>query len=128
MDPNSIEYNPRAAPKRGGCLTLWLGLMVVGNVILATFYGATFFAPGANALDLPRGAAALIVLLLMANAVFAAGVWLWQKWGVYGVAANTLIAFGLNLYLGTPILSALSGFVGLLILIGLVRPVWEHMR
>lgn len=128
MDHDSIGYTPRAEPKRGGCLAAWLIVMVLANVILATFYASAFFAPAANAQPLPAGLVLLIVVLLVANAVFAVAIWRWQRWGVYGFATTTSVAFLLNVYLRTPVTQIFTGFIGLLILIALVRPVWAQMR
>jgi hypothetical protein len=114
-------------PKRGGCLTAFLVVMFVINPLVAIYYlfaGGTVLAayPGAPAWTIP-----VLIVFSLINTGLAIGIWNWKRWGVYGFGVAVIGIFIVNMAIGVPILSALSGFVGLIIMIFLVRPVWEHM-
>lgn len=136
------ESQPR---KRGGCLTVFLVVVLVANL-----WGgfSTLFA-GSTARDgFPPGLARMAGLLSLANCVFVVGIWKWKRWGVYGFVASVLVAAAINM-VGFGVLEALpageplafvllikafqialslSGLVGLVILLVLIRPVWAQME
>lgn len=142
---SAAESQPR---KRGSCLTAFLVF-----ILLANLWGGCYnlFA-GARVREvfssLPAWVIPLMGLLGGANCVFVIAIWKWKKWGVYGFAVSVaiaslinMVAFGVfaplpagmhptSVFLARAIQIAisLSGFVGLAILLALLRPVWSQME
>jgi hypothetical protein len=119
---------PPVQRQRGGCLTAWLAVVIIINPLVSLNYLAT----GSNLKDTyphrPGWAIPVLILAGFANCIFGIAVWKWQKWGVYGFVAVSLLAFVVNVASGIPIILALFGFVGLAILAYLVRNVWDQME
>ncbi len=109
--------------KRGGCLTAFLILAMIGNPILALIQWAM-------AGNLPSDVAPFAVIggvLNVAGLVFAIGTWKWKKWGVYGYVSSMGLFVLLNLITGQ-VLPALQGLAPIALLIGLTQPVWKHFK
>ena len=111
--------------KRGGCLTITLGLMLVANPLTSLYYllaGSTVRQAMPN---IPGWALPTLGLLSLANFAFVLGTWHWKKWGVYGFAISSLLVFLINsAYLGVG--TAVFGLLGIAVLVVLVRPVWKQ--
>lgn len=110
--------------KRGGCLTAWLALAIIGNALL----GLISFV-SASSLDLAyqNNAVLLFVsgLLSLLSVVFAIAIYQWKKYGVYGYGACICLAAIISLAYG----SATAFFQALIplgFLIFLVRPLWDQ--
>jgi putative spermidine/putrescine transport system permease protein len=90
-----------------------LGLVFVSNALTAITTAATIFATGAA--QAPGGLAIvaliLIVLLSLANCLFAAAAWDLRRWGVYGLAVASLLAAVIGLTLRLPAPYALLGLL-----------------
>ena len=131
MNDVNLENIPAGLPvepeqKRGGCLTAFLIAMLIVNSLAAALY---FFLHARILASYPRAPGFLMYLLgfmCLANVGFAAAVWYWKKWGVYGFAAMSVVAFAINLYLGIGLIQLLLGLAGIVILIVLVRPIWSR--
>lgn len=124
--PTEILTETHLGKKRGACLTIILVLMMVLNPLTGIYY---LFAGSTVKQALPSMATWVIPVLIIvsiANFLFAIGIWKWKKWGVYGVVASTILVFLVNM-LSIGILSSLLGLVGVVILVLLVRPVWNQM-
>lgn len=114
--------------KRGGCLTAFVVLMLIANPITALVYvaGADMVKRGLP--HAPDWAFPVLALLGVVNTVSAVGIWLWKKWGVYGVVGTAAVALVVNLIVGVPPMNAFFGLAGPGILIFLVRPLWRGFR
>jgi uncharacterized membrane protein (DUF2068 family) len=113
--------------KRGGCLTTFLVLMLIANPLTALYYLVAGDAVRQALPALPTWGIPVLAALGILNAVFAIGVWHWQRWGAYGFIASGLVAFLFNVsYLGA--LPAVLGLIGPVILVLLVRPHWSVMQ
>lgn len=118
--------------KRGGCLSVFLILTVIVNALSAVGYllkgDLILQILSQSAPYVQRWyitASVIISVLYLGSAV---GIWFWRKSGVYGAAALTVITYMISIKIGTSVLSALLGFVTLIILILLVRPIWKYMK
>ena len=108
---------------RGGCLTIWLILMMLFSAIGA--YGYLRFV---EFMEYPISPAVQILLvgLSIAQIVCAIAIWMWKKWGVYACIANGVAVIVINTMIHVPIMQSLLGFaVGVTILVLLVRKRWE---
>jgi len=114
---------------RGGCLTAWLVLMILGatfasisNFFLSDTLGglSTGYRHGDEWVLIAWGVLALIQL------VAAVALMLWQKWGFYAVVATAVASLGIQIYLGFPIYLYIYTFVGPLILFLLMKPMWRN--
>ncbi len=110
---------------RGGCLTLWLTLALIGNPLIGLYYAAN-----ANmmitVLHVPAWIVGAYTMLAAAQTLCVIGMWFWQKWAaqfmmvlfIGGVIFSVGI-FGLSV-------AGLSGLVGVGVLYWLMRDRW-HM-
>lgn len=122
---------PSQERKRGGCLTILLILMLIANPLT----GLTYLLAGAAITqvlpNVPQWGIFLLGFLSFANFVFALAIWTWKKWGVYGLAASSLVTFVFNvLTLGllAGLFNLLALGIEILILVVLLRPVWNTME
>lgn len=114
--------------KRGGCLVAFIGFMIVANAVVALVY---FTATGTIAGQFPRLTEGLVRVLGVAalvNILWAILVWRWRRIGVYGLIVMSALAFAVNVYVGVPVLQAIVGFLGPVILVLLVRKKWSLFR
>ncbi len=122
---NSTEAAIEPAEKsRGVLLTLFLGLALLANPVLAVGYLTTpetyqEFFPG-----VPLGVFYGMGMLCLVNILLVTLIWCWKRVGVYGFYASTAVAFILNLYLGVGVGGAISGLLGAVVLFLLVRKRW----
>jgi mannose/fructose/N-acetylgalactosamine-specific phosphotransferase system component IIB len=113
---------------RSGCLTAYLILMLIANLIAGFFY---FIANTELRHRLPSKYEWLIPLmgfLCFANIVFAIALLNWKKWGLFGAIVCSIIVFIINLTLGISIINLLFGLVGLGILLYLVSRDWDDFK
>jgi len=110
--------------ERGGCLTVWLALMLIANAFTAFFY----LTSGSTLQQAYPSASPVIFLILAAggivNLISVYGIWTWKKWGFYLFVATSLLALLINLSLGLSIFSSLLGLVGVAIFWYLLREKW----
>jgi hypothetical protein len=113
--------------KRGGCLTAFLIVMMILNPVsgLVYFFSGSMISQAFP--NMPVYIIPLLGVLGLANLGFGIGVWKWKKWGVYGFLASALVTFVINA-LYVDITSALSGLVGIALLMALVIPVWKQLE
>lgn len=106
--------------KRGGCLTAYLVVIAIINVLV----GALFGILGLQNLD---WIILLGAMLTVVNVVFVIGIWKWKKWGVYGLGVT--LGLGITAALiSMQFSSAVPPLSSLAVLIYLVRPVWHLME
>ncbi|MGV9003836.1 hypothetical protein [Flavobacterium sp.] len=108
--------------KRHGCLTAWLIFMMIGNALSSLIY----FIISPKLLE-PQGIVMtkeqmiLLGFLGIINLAFCVGLWYWKKWAFYGFAISGSMMFLTNLNLGTDLVSASLGLVGVLLLFSLLQ-------
>ena len=115
--PNpAYQHNPPPAG-RHGCLTAWLIFMIVVN-------GLTALASPLIQRTQPNYPATglyISAVLAVFNIVCAVALLRYQKWGFWGVAGVSIIAFIVNLSLHVPLANAILGLAGAGILYGLLN-------
>jgi hypothetical protein len=88
--------------KRHGCLTTWLVLTIIFNVIFTVLYLA-----GAGVSKSLRGsptwAIPVLVLLLIFEIVCTLALFSWKKWGFWGFCAVNVIGIVVDIGLGISI-------------------------
>lgn len=110
--------------ERGGCLTIWLLFMVVANTLTALYY---IFGLSTMQQFYPNVSSVLFLLLAACcavNLISVYGLWTWKRWGFYLFIASTLAVLAINLAVGLPVFTALTGLVGLGIVWLLLRSRW----
>ncbi len=105
-----------ALKERHGCLTAWLVVMIVGNLIVAVYYlvsSASFrqAMPSGSEWTLPAS-----IILLLFNMVCAVALLNWKKWGFWGICVSSTIVLIVNLSAGLGIIPALSALLGVILL------------
>jgi hypothetical protein len=117
--------------ERGALLTGWLILMLFANAwaiyryILIIEDWLSHNDVNWNRLGVPF---VVLIVLGIINIVAVVLLWRWRIVGLYIFVATSLIVFMLNLILGVPLLTALIGLVGMIILFALVNPKREMFR
>ena len=124
MTPRPAQPAPR---QRGGCLTVFLVLMVLGNLLVALsyFFGGAVVRESVPAL--PEWAIPALGVLGLANAAFAIAILRWKRWGAIGFALSSLAVFAIN-WIGLGPLYAALGLAGIAFLAILVQPIWREME
>ena len=123
----STESIQSVQHKRSILLTILLVLMLIVDPIAAFrifFIGASV---GHSLPTMPEWITPVRGLLCIANFVCALAVWKWKKWGIFGLAASGIIALIFNI-LYNSISDILLGLLGTVLLVLLVRPVWNQME
>lgn len=114
-------------PQRGGCLSAFLIMVMVVNPMVSIVYFLAGDWVAKSNPGMPGWAIPLLALFGLFNAACAVAIWRWKRWGVYGFVASAVVALTVNLASGIPPTGAMSGLVGVIILIALVRPIWDHL-
>ena len=113
-----------ASRERGGCLTAWLILVLIANALIAFYY-----LTSTSALQQVYPVSSVVFLLLAVigavNVVSAIALWTWHKWGFYLFAITSVITLVINIGIGLPIVSSLSGLIGVGILWYLLSKKWS---
>ena len=120
-------------PKRHGCLTTFLVLMVVSNAVTALLYLTNGEVIAANFPRAFPGAFVVIAVVCLCNIAFAVALFQWKRWGFYGFAATGVIVLGVNLSIGVGVIQSLFGFAGAAILywtlqMGKETRAWPHLE
>ncbi|MCB0384414.1 MAG: hypothetical protein KDD43_03405 [Bdellovibrionales bacterium] len=114
--------------KRGGWLTAFLILMFIANPLTAIGY---FLFPSALVAAFPKATEGMVIglgMMATLNTVFAAGIWFWKKWGVYGFYASAGVALLVNLYIGLSLFQSITGLLGPVIIYLLTRSRWARFK
>ena len=124
--------------KRHGCLTVFLILVIVGNVIAVMSYlfssrDIRQVAPNVYGVSLPAWYPIVGLVCAMSSIVFAIAVFRWKKWGFYGYCMTTFIGLVVNLAVGFDMLPSVLGLFGVFILYGLLhigkeRKAWTKLE
>lgn len=111
--------------KRGGLLTFWLILMLIGNIITILVY-----LLGRNILTflIPSWAIYIMPILALLNIVFVIFLFMWKKWAFFGFCGTTGVALVINIILGAGIFSIILGLAGPVILYLILRPKWDLLE
>jgi small-conductance mechanosensitive channel len=107
--------------QRHGCLTAWLILMIIVNALTAVVNLAAAGFIRERSPGMPAWAMPVLAVGAALNVVFAIALFLWKKWGFYGVVVMTVIAFVVNVASGINIALAVFGLVGVGVLYGVLQ-------
>ena len=120
-------------PKRHGCLTVWLVILIVSRLFflmstLGTYPDLQKQIPGATPLLI-----GLLYLCAVAEIIFAIALFRWRRWGFYGFAASVVVALLLNLVMGIQLWNDLPGLAAVVVLfillqLGKENRAWKHLR
>jgi len=102
-----------------GCLTTWLWLIIVLNILGA---GATIAAPALMELsDLPSWYLPVSIVTTVLVVFFAAALLKWKAWGFWGMVAMEGISVLINIAESGNYLSIAGGAMGVAILVILLN-------
>jgi hypothetical protein len=126
-----IPYTP--PPQRHGCLTAWLSVKLVANVILAVLGLLMLLASiekGSNRLITLN---TIIIICCTANVVFAVALFKWRLWGFFGFIVTSVIILVTNLAYGASENRAVAGFLGIGVLYWVLNmgdddKAWPHLK
>ena len=100
-------------PKRHGCVTSWLLLMLIGNSIFTLIY-LVRVTGSTQASNTPKTLLIALVITGFLNVLFPIMLLFWKKIAFYGLGITAVFIFCINLAIGLPKIKALRGQQGLL--------------
>ena len=116
---------------RHGCLTAWLVLKIIGNLVtvymyLCLIYARVFihvFGPGAmpEMSPMPTWAFPVLIVVSLFNLVCTIALFRWKKWGFWGICATSVVALVVNLSVGLGTGKPFIGLLGVLLLYGVLH-------
>ncbi len=112
--------------KRGFWLSAFLILMFIANLFTVYIY---FSNPGMIVQAYPKMTLTILYFMgsvAIVNIILVAGIWTWNKWGIYGFYAVAAIVFCINVYIGLSIVGSLAGLVGTVIIFFTTKSKWEY--
>lgn len=114
---------------RHGCLTAWLIIMLIANlIVLLNYLGNRIYMDTVYG-TVSDWAVPTMMILTVFNLVCVVGLFYWKKLAFWGVCISALAAFCVNLTLGPA--AAIPGLAGPLILFGVLkigqRNGWEQL-
>jgi hypothetical protein len=114
---------------RSGCLTAWLVIMFIGVIPALLIMFITPQETMQKCCNIPGWYKYFMLVTSTVYMLSIAGIWMWKRWGFYGVIAiffinySTAFLIGINLTRG-----AIRDLIGPIILYILLRPVWKHLE
>lgn len=107
---------------RHGCVTKWLILAIVINLVVTVIYVFTFpIIKNAAYSPIPDWAIPIYILSGIFNIVFLVAIFSWKKWGFWGFLATSILLFFVNLLVGVGIIQSILGPLGVAILFGILQ-------
>jgi hypothetical protein len=104
--------------QRHGCLTTWLVLTIIVNLVSVPLLYWSLTTSGAST-------SAWLLLYIGFNSIVLVGcaiaLFKWKKWGFYGIAIWSVIGFIVNLIIGYSFYQALFGLLAIAILYGVLQ-------
>jgi hypothetical protein len=123
-----VAQPPPAGPRqRGGCLTAYLILTLITSPIMGVWYLLFGSSVAAMLPQTPAWTIPVLGVMALLHFVFGLAVWQWKRWGVYGFVVMSIAGFLINAAT-SGVMNALTGLIGLIIIIALVRPIWHEME
>lgn len=114
--------NPNSTNLRHGCLTAWLVLMIVANSATTVLYFFTSIMVAENPLEAISSILLIALSILgILNVICSILLFQWKKIGFWGFVVTSIIALIINLSIDTSLTQSLLGFMGLVILYGLLQ-------
>ena len=87
-----------------------------------------FLTLGQTPSSAPEWAVYVLVIAFLMNILFVIAVLKWKRWGVYGLGAGFGLIFLMDLLIDPSIIIALRDFVVIVLLMVLLRPVWNYLE
>lgn len=107
--------------ERHGCLTAYLVLAIIANSATALLYLFGAEAIKRSTPTIPDWSFPVLIVLVLFNLMCAIALFRWKKWGFWGLVASAVVTLGVNLAIGLGLSSAILGFVGVLLLYGVLH-------
>lgn len=124
----TVSARSSSTPIRGGCLTIFLILIVVANASVIPLYSSSSGTASQALSSIPQSTRGFLSLLALLNCGFALAIFWWRKWGFYGIVATTLISILINTSAGVAKGVVAASLVGPIVLWLLLRSHWSDMR
>jgi hypothetical protein len=107
--------------QRHGCLTAYLVLAIIANSATALIYLFGAAAIKRSAPNMPDWAFPVLIVLVLFNLACAVALLRWKKWGFWGLVGSAVVTLGVNLTIGLGLSSAMVGFLGVILLYGVLH-------
>jgi hypothetical protein len=132
LDENKARTGPRIG-SRHAFLTCWLIFMLAANVAGLAMLPNTIMVYQKAGVPNVATFIGLQGICMGGNILFTLAILRWWKWGFYGFAVSTLVALGVNFYLGVQAEHALYGFMGVFVLYWALQldgpySAWQRLR
>ena len=120
-------------PKRHGCVTAWLVIMIVIYTLNMGYGLIAGFLRHDPTQMVPQWLLGLLTLICLLNILFAVFIFQWKKWAFWGFLATSVSTMGIN-YAVYGIRQALIGLFAIVILYATLqikeqgKSAWENLR
>jgi hypothetical protein len=118
--PTASPTVPPTQKKRHGCLTTWLILIIVFNLIGLILLGIGSTAIG-DAKDIGGWYLPTVMVLTALVIVCTVGLFYWKKWGFWGIAALEIGSLVPNIIVRGYYYAIISAIVSIAILYGVLQ-------
>jgi uncharacterized integral membrane protein len=126
------DDNSSTRRDRGGCLTLWLSVSIILSIFAIVGILGVFGEVSRSSLAVQSRAQAgvtLLGLLIVGGLICLFGMLNWKRWGVYGIAATSIISpFIEAMFFRATLTDFVAPFVQIGLLFWLVKDKWEHFE
>jgi len=121
----AIEASTVQAPpaeelqKRHGCLTAYLVCFLVvtaASILLLLMVNIRRFYPNA-----PSWVGFVVLILALVNLLCVIALFRWRRWGFWGLCVTSVLGVATNSVIGIGMAESISGFLGILLLYGVLR-------
>ncbi len=115
--------------ERGPLLTVWLMLLLGANAGTALLYSLIVFSPTGSLFleSVPVWAVYVFISGGVFNSICGCLLFLWRKWGFYGLCISAAVALGVNLYKGV-CAYAIIGVAGAVATYLVLRTKWAYFQ
>src|SRR6266478_76589 len=107
--------------ERHGCLTAYLVLAIIANAATALLYLFGAEAIKRSTPNIPDWAFPVLIVLVLFNLACAIALLRWKRWGFWGLVASAAVTLGVNPTIGLGLSSAIVGFLGVIVLYGVLH-------
>lgn len=119
MQHEPVKIPPQPQKQRNGCLTIWLWLVIVFNIL-----GVILSAMGTTVtknLNLPGWYLPVAIVSTLAVVIFAIGLLRWKAWGFWGLVAMQGASALVNIAVDRNYFSIISAVTGVAVLVFLLN-------
>ncbi len=130
-----MESMEKVERQRHGCVTAWLIFLIIANSFTAlTYLFLSDLIIEHSPVEMSKSYLFALGFIGILNLIFAIFLLRWKKWAFRGFLFTTIITFAINIISGQSFWQSLFGFLGIIILYGILQikeegvSTWNHLE